>query len=52
MVHLAYRVRSVPFLIMNFEFDQDHGPRPGPQLDNIYINVSDDNTKNQQALDA
>ena len=19
---------------MNFEFDQDHGPRPGPELDN------------------
>ena len=23
------------FLTMNFEFEQDHGPRPGPELDNI-----------------
>ena len=23
----------VLFLTMNFEFDQDHGPRPGPELD-------------------
>ena len=22
-----------PFLTMNFEFDHDYGPRPGPELD-------------------
>ena len=29
VVHLDYNISSGPFLIMNFEFDQDHGPRPG-----------------------
>ena len=24
-----------PFLTINFEFDQDHGPSPGRKLDNI-----------------
>ena len=24
---------------MNFEFDQDHGPRPGPKLDDIIIKL-------------
>ena len=33
-VHLDYNVSYGPFLIMNFEFDQDHGSRPGPELDN------------------
>ena len=32
--HLDYSIISGPFLIMNFEFDQDHGPRPQPELDN------------------
>ena len=27
-------VSSCPFLTMNFEFYQDHGPKPGPELDN------------------
>ena len=35
-VHLDYSVSSGPFLTMNYEFDQDHGPRPGPELDNIF----------------
>ena len=26
VVHLDYNVSSGPFLTMNFEFDQDHGP--------------------------
>ena len=34
-VHLDYRVSSGPFSTMNFEFDQNHGPRPGPELHNI-----------------
>ena len=29
-VELDYSVSSGPFLTMNFEFDHDHGPRPGP----------------------
>ena len=33
-VELDYSVSSGPFLTMNFEFDHDHGPRPGPELDN------------------
>ena len=33
---------SCPFKTMNFEFDQDHGPRPGPKLDN--------NGKSEQVL--
>ena len=32
-VQLDYNVSSGPFFTMNFEFDQDHGPRPGPELD-------------------
>ena len=32
-VHLDYSVISGPFLTMNFDFDQDCGPRPGPELD-------------------
>ena len=35
VVHLDYNVSSGPFLTMNFELDQDHGPRPGPGLDNL-----------------
>ena len=34
-VHFDYDVSSGPSLTMNFEFDQDHGPRPGPELDNF-----------------
>ena len=33
-VLLDYSDSSGPFLTMNFEFDQDHGPRPGHELDN------------------
>ena len=33
-LELDYSVRSGPFGTINFEFDQDHGPRPGPELDN------------------
>ena len=40
VVHLEYDVSSGPFLTMNFEFDQDHGPRPGPKLDNYYFSFS------------
>ena len=29
-----YNVSSDPFLTMNFEFDQDHRPRPGHEVDN------------------
>ena len=32
-VELDYSVSSGPFLTMFFEFDQDHGPRPGLELD-------------------
>ena len=35
VVHLDYNVSSGSFLTMNFEFDQDHGPWPGPKLVNI-----------------
>ena len=35
-LELDYSVSSGPFLTMNFEFNQDHGPRPGPELDNFY----------------
>ena len=38
-VHLDYSVSSGPFLTMNYEFDQDHGPRPGPELDNYQANL-------------
>ena len=34
LVHLDFNVSSGPFLTMNFEFNQEHGPRPGPKLDN------------------
>ena len=34
-VEFEYNVSSGPFLTMNFEFEQDPGPRPGPQLDNF-----------------
>ena len=37
VVHLDYSVNSGPFLTMNFKFDQDHGSRPGLELDTIYI---------------
>ena len=30
----AFGFSSGPFLTKNFEFDLDHGPRPGPELDN------------------
>ena len=33
-LELDYSVSSGPFLTMNFEFNQEHGPRPGPKLDN------------------
>ena len=33
-LHLDYS--SGPFLTMNFEFDQDHGPRQAPELDNVF----------------
>ena len=36
-MHLDYNVSSGPFLTMDFEFDQDHGTRPEPKLDNILI---------------
>ena len=39
MVHLDYNVSSGHFLTMNFEFDQDHGPRPGPKLDKHLVGV-------------
>ena len=32
-VLLDYSDSSGPFLTMNFEFDHDYGPRPGPELD-------------------
>ena len=32
-MHLDYSISSGPFLTVNFEFDQDHGPRPGPGLE-------------------
>ena len=31
---MDYSDSSGPFLTMNFEFDHDYGPRPGPELDN------------------
>ena len=37
VVHLEYSVSFGPFLTMNFKFDQDHGSRPGLELDTIYI---------------
>ena len=33
-VDLYHSVSSGPFLTMNFEFNQYHGPRPGSELDN------------------
>ena len=30
---MDYNNSSGPFLTMNFKFDQDHGPRQGPELD-------------------
>ena len=33
LVHLDYDISSGSLLTMNFEFDLDHGPRPGPKLD-------------------
>ena len=33
LVHLDYSISSGHFLTMNFEFDQDHGPRAGLKLD-------------------
>ena len=39
LVHLVYSLSSGPFLTMHFEFDQDHGPRPGPKLDNFKQNM-------------
>ena len=32
-MHLDYSISSGPFLTVNFEFDQDHRPRPGPKLE-------------------
>ena len=34
LVQLEYSISSAPILTMNFEFDQNHGPRAGLELDN------------------
>ena len=34
-IYLDYNVSSSPFFTMNFEFDHDHEPRPGLELDNL-----------------
>ena len=34
-VHLYYNVISGPYFTMNFQFDQDHEPTPGPQLHSL-----------------
>ena len=36
-MHLKYNISSGPFLTVNFQFDLDHGQRPGPELANSYL---------------
>ena len=34
-VHLDYSISSGSSLTLNFQFEPDHGPKTGPELDNL-----------------